>query len=56
MRWHKLDAEGLLRKANLRFKQRFAHIEHTASRQGRKLTDMSLDEMEALWQEAKTKC
>lgn len=56
VRWHKLDAEGLLRKANLRFKQRFAHIEHTASRQGRKLTDMSLDEMEALWQEAKTKC
>ncbi len=53
VRWHKLDAESLLRKANLRFKQRFGHIEQSAREQGRKLTDMSLDEMEALWQEAK---
>ena len=54
VRWNKLDAEGVLRKANQRFKQRFAHIEKTAREQGRKLTELSLDEMEALWQEAKT--
>ncbi len=53
VRWNKLDAEGLLRKANQRFKQRFAHIEQAARGQGRKLTDLTLDEMETLWQEAK---
>lgn len=55
VRWYKVDAESLLRKANQRFKQRFAHIEQTAQREGRKLTDLSLDEMETLWQEAKKK-
>lgn len=53
VRWNKFDAESLLRKANQRFKQRFAHIEETARLQGRNLSDLSLDEMEALWQEAK---
>ena len=53
VRWYKLDAKTLLRKANLRFKQRFAHIEQAARQQGRKLTELSLDEMESLWQEAK---
>lgn len=53
VRWNKLDAEGVMRKANQRFRQRFAHIEHSARTQGRKLTELSLDEMEALWQEAK---
>lgn len=53
VRWYKLDAETLLRKANQRFKQRFAHIEQAARQQGRKLTELSLDEMESLWQEAK---
>jgi uncharacterized protein YabN with tetrapyrrole methylase and pyrophosphatase domain len=53
VRWNKLDAESLLRKANQRFKQRFAHIEENARLQGRNLSDLSLDEMEALWQEAK---
>lgn len=53
VRWYKVDAETLLRKASQRFKQRFAHIEQSARDQGRKLTEMSLDEMESLWQEAK---
>jgi tetrapyrrole methylase family protein/MazG family protein len=53
VRWHKLDAETVLRKANARFMQRFRHIENGARRQERKLTDLSLDEMEALWQESK---
>lgn len=53
VRWYKLDAESVLRKANIRFRQRFAHIEKTARAQNRKLADLSMDEMEALWQEAK---
>lgn len=53
VRWYKANAETVLRQTNRRFKQRFAHIEQSARAQGRKLTEMSLDEMEALWQEAK---
>jgi len=53
IRWHKADAETLLRRANQRFKQRFAYIEQAAREQNKKLSDMSLDEMETLWQAAK---
>jgi tetrapyrrole methylase family protein / MazG family protein len=53
VRWQKADAEAALRKANLRFKQRFTYIEQAAHQQSRSLTDLSLDEMEAFWQEAK---
>lgn len=54
-RWHKVDAESALREANLRFRQRFSHIEQTAREQGRSVSDLSLEEMEALWQMAKGK-
>ena len=53
VRWHKLDAETALRKASQRFYGRFKHIEASARVQDRKMSDMSMDEMEALWQEAK---
>jgi tetrapyrrole methylase family protein / MazG family protein len=52
-RWYDLDAESALRDANRRFKVRFSHIEETARSEGRLLTDLSLEEMEALWQAAK---
>jgi tetrapyrrole methylase family protein/MazG family protein len=52
-RWKKVDAECALRGSNIRFKKRFAYVERGAKKQGRKLSDMSIDEMEALWQEAK---
>lgn len=55
IRWHKADAESLLRKANSRFKQRFSFIEQTAYAQNRKLDEMTLPEMDDLWQEAKSK-
>ncbi len=55
VRWHKADAETVLRKCNQRFKLRFAHIEQSAREQERPLADLSLEEMEALWQEAKKK-
>jgi tetrapyrrole methylase family protein / MazG family protein len=52
-RWKKVDSESALRGTNMRFKKRFAHVEQGAKEQGRKLSEMSIDEMEALWQEAK---
>ena len=54
-RWKKVDAESALRGTNMKFKKRFAYIEQGAKQQGRELSSLSLDEMEALWQEAKKK-
>jgi tetrapyrrole methylase family protein/MazG family protein len=54
-RWKKVDAESVLRGTNMKFKKRFAYIEQGARKQGRDLSSLSLDEMEALWQEAKHK-
>jgi tetrapyrrole methylase family protein/MazG family protein len=52
-RWHKVDAEGALRKANARFYQRFTHMERAATEQGRTLSEMPMADKEALWQQAK---
>ena len=52
-RWKKVDAEAALRGTNIRFKKRFAYVEQGAKEQGRKISEMSIDEMEALWQAAK---
>jgi tetrapyrrole methylase family protein/MazG family protein len=52
-RWYHVDPESSLREANLRFRQRFAAIERAARQQGRDLSDLSLDEMETIWQAAK---
>jgi tetrapyrrole methylase family protein/MazG family protein len=52
-RWKKVDAESALRGTSMRFKKRFTYVEQGAKKQGRKLSEMSIDEMEALWQEAK---
>jgi MazG family protein len=53
-RWKKIDAEAALRGANARFRQRFTYVEAGAKKQNRMVSDMTLSEMEALWQEAKT--
>lgn len=47
-----IDPEGALEKVNKKFKSRFEYIEHKASKP---LKDMSLDEMDHLWNEAKLK-
>jgi XTP/dITP diphosphohydrolase len=39
----------------MKFKKRFAYVEQGAKKQGRNLSDLSLDEMDALWNEAKRK-
>jgi tetrapyrrole methylase family protein/MazG family protein len=52
-RWKKVDAESVLRETNMKFKKRFAYVEQGAKKQGRDLSTLTLDEMEAFWQEAK---
>lgn len=52
-RWRGVDAESALRETNLKFKRRFAHVEIRAREQGRNLSAMTLEEMDALWNEAK---
>lgn len=49
------DPEIALRKTNVKFERRFAYIERSLAAKGRKLEDASLAEMDALWNEAKTK-
>lgn len=49
-----IDAEGALREANEKFYRRFAFMEQRASAEGRQLNDLSLDELEDLWELAKT--
>jgi MazG family protein len=48
-----VDAESSLRQANAKFERRFRRIEDALHASGRRPADASLDEMEALWQEAK---
>ena len=52
-RWKHIDAESALRGTNMKFKKRFAYVEQVAKKQRRNLSELSLDEMESLWQEAK---
>jgi ATP diphosphatase len=47
------DPEMALRGTNAKFERRFAYIERTLAAQGRSLEGASLDEMDALWNEAK---
>lgn len=49
----KVDPEKALRRANAKFRRRFGRIEEKLAAQGRKPEDSSLEEMDALWDEAK---
>ena len=49
----KVDPELALRRTNAKFTKRFKHIENEAAAKSKPLTEMTLDEMETLWQEAK---
>ncbi|MCB2179650.1 nucleoside triphosphate pyrophosphohydrolase [bacterium] len=52
-RWWQIDAESALRETNAKFRRRFAVIEQTAREQGKALSDLSLEEMDAIWEQAK---
>jgi ATP diphosphatase len=47
------DPEQALRGTNVKFERRFSYIERALAAQGRALESASLDEMDALWNEAK---
>jgi XTP/dITP diphosphohydrolase len=49
-----VDPESALEKTNLKFKTRFMYMEAQATAQGKSLGDMTLSEMDVLWNEAKT--
>jgi ATP diphosphatase len=51
----RIDPEAALRATNDKFERRFRHIERRLAEAGRKPADATLEEMEALWQEAKTR-
>jgi MazG family protein len=52
-RFLNVDAEQALRKTNAKFRKRFAHVERGVAASGRQMQEATLEEMEALWQEAK---
>ncbi|HVX76253.1 MAG TPA: nucleoside triphosphate pyrophosphohydrolase [Bradyrhizobium sp.] len=49
------DPDSALRATNAKFERRFGYIERALARQGRSLESASLEEMDALWDEAKRK-
>ncbi len=53
-RFLKFDPEESLRKANQRFVDRFSYMERKAGRSRKALYDMTLSEMDRLWEEAKS--
>ena len=53
-RLYDIEPETALEKTNRKFLKRFRYLEEKAGQSGRSLKEMSLDEMELLWQEAKS--
>ncbi len=52
-RLYKLNPENALERTNQKFISRFNYIEQHSIRAGKPLTEMTLEEMDALWEEAK---
>ena len=52
-RYLDIDPEQALSRTNKKFKRRFHHIESTMEKNDRSLDEASLEEMDALWEEAK---
>ncbi len=52
-RFSAVDPEQALRRSNARFRERFGFIERSLAAQGKTPAQSSLDEMEALWRQAK---
>ena len=48
-----INPENALERTNKKFIQRFQYLEQAAERNGRKLAEMSLSEMDVFWNEAK---
>ncbi|HET9839538.1 MAG TPA: nucleoside triphosphate pyrophosphohydrolase [Candidatus Angelobacter sp.] len=53
-RYLSVDSESALRRTNRKFRRRFGWMEDQLRQQGRTLEQATLEEMESLWQQAKT--
>jgi MazG family protein len=53
-RYLKIDSESALKRANRKFKSRFQYMENELAKQGKTIEEVTLAEMEALWQKAKS--
>jgi len=53
-RWRGVDPESALRATNARFKRRFKKLEALAAAQGKNVPGMSIEELDALWEQAKS--
>ena len=53
-RLYNVRPDNALEKTNAKFIRRFNYVEQKAKEKGLSLKEMTLDDMEALWQEAKT--
>jgi XTP/dITP diphosphohydrolase len=54
-RLYDIEPETALERTNRKFIKRFQYLELKAGQMGRSLKEMSLEEMESIWQEAKSK-
>jgi MazG family protein len=52
-RLYQIDPETALEKTNRKFIQRFEYLEEKTLKQGKKLSNMTLSEMNTIWEEAK---
>ncbi|HTA46566.1 MAG TPA: nucleoside triphosphate pyrophosphohydrolase [Bryobacteraceae bacterium] len=52
-RFVNVDPEQALRRTNAKFRQRFGHVERRLAAQGKEVSDTPIEDLEALWQEAK---
>lgn len=52
-RLYHINPDNALEQTNQKFIKRFGYVEQQAKKSGKKLVDMSLEEMDALWNEAK---
>ncbi len=52
-RLYGIDPENALERTNIKFIERFKYLESTAHKNGKSIKELSADEMDALWEEAK---
>jgi MazG family protein len=52
-RKNKINPEDALRTANAKFRERFTKLERRVYQQGKQLQDLTLSEMDAIWEEIK---
>ena len=54
-RFLKINPENALERTNKKFIYRFQYLEERAREEGKSLSEMTLDEMDVYWEEAKRK-